>query len=734
MFGGLIEQTQMSGTSGRSSGRRAALVANSGRISVVVMRSKAWRACGALAVIAAAACRGPVDRPLAMPGALRGMNVLLVTVDTLRQDRVGAYGNASGLTPTLDRLAAAGIRYSHAFSPAPLTLPAHASILTGLLPRHHGIHNNSKVHLDDHVPTLAAVLKRTGYRTGAFVGAFVLDRRFGLNQGFDEYDDRLPRGDRASFHFSERRAVEVVTSAGNWILSPPAAAGTPWFAWVHLFDPHAPYDAPVEYRAGRSPYDAEVAYADAMLGRLLARLAAAHALDRTLIVVTADHGESLGDHGETTHGLFAYDSTLAVPLILNAPAIAPTTDDAPVSHPDLMPTILDLLGASPPSPVDGQSLVRARAADRPVYFEALDASLTRGWAPLRGVIQGGWKYIDLPDAELYDLATDPGELRNRSDRDPHADVLKRTLRLASGPETAAPRVSLETEAAARLRSLGYVTGTSAPHLVKADDDPKRLVALNERFNTALTDFDEGRGPQALSALLAILRERPDFVAARASASTVLVATGRSREAVDLLRTGLREQPDSPELLAKLGEALAQTGDLAGSLDALEHARRTGDDGPDVLNQLALALARRGRTNEARAIFRTLTDRNPGAATAWFNLGLFELQNRRSAEAAAAFRRATAIDPSYGDAWQALGAALVDRDPPGAIDAWRRAERLLPRGYDLLFNLGMLLADSSTPSEAIPYLERFEHEAPRADYANDMVRVRSTLERLRRSTR
>ena len=202
---------------------------------------------------------------------------------------------------------------------------------------------------------------------------------------------------------------------------------------MHLFDPHAPYDAPVEYRTGRSPPDAEVAYTDAMLRNLLARLDAAHALTPTLIVLTADHGESLGDHGEMTHGLFAYDSTLAVPLIVNAPSIAPATVDAPVSHTDLTPTILDLLGLAAPGPVDGQSLVRAPAPGRPLYFEALDASLTRGWAPLRGIMQGGWKYIDLPDAELYDLGTDPGEQHNRIDRDPHADLLKRALRLASGP-------------------------------------------------------------------------------------------------------------------------------------------------------------------------------------------------------------------------------------------------------------------------------------------------------------
>jgi arylsulfatase A-like enzyme/Flp pilus assembly protein TadD len=666
---------------------------------------------------------------------LRGANVLLVTIDTLRQDRVGVYGNPRGLTPNVDRLAARGIRYTHAFSPVPLTLPAHASILTGLLPRRHGIHNNTSFRLDPHVPTLASLVKAAGYRTGAFVGAFVLDGRFGLNRGFDEYNDRLPHSDRAAFHYPERRAEEVVTLAADWILEPAAGqnASVPWFAWVHLFDPHAPYDAPVEYRSGRTPYEAEVAYTDTMLGRLFARLDAAQALARTLIVLTADHGESLGEHGETTHGLFAYNATLSVPLVFNARPFSPATIDVPVSHADLMPTILDLVGVPLAAPVDGQSLARTPPADRPLYFEALDASLTHGWAPLRGIMQGGWKYIDLPDAELYELPADPRELRNRIDRDPHGDTLKRALAMAPAAEAAAPNVALDADAAGRLRSLGYTAGAGAPRrkAITAADDPKRLVGLNERFNSALTAFDEGRSREALAEFLSILHERPDFAAARASASTVLVAAGNAGAAVDLLRAGLTEQGESPELLAKLGTALRANGDLPGAAVALERARRAGDENPDVMNDLAVVYAGLGRADEARTVFHQLLDRNPAAATTWFNLGLFELQTRRPSEAVAAFRRATAIEPSYGEAWQALGAALLNGNRPEAIDAWRTAERILPRDYDLLFNLAMVLADSDMPAEAIPYLQRFAREAPPEHYARDIVRVRARLARVER---
>jgi arylsulfatase A-like enzyme/tetratricopeptide (TPR) repeat protein len=694
--------------------------------------------CCILALVVAAACGRSPSGVLQSTGSLRGANVLLVTIDTLRRDRVGAYGNASGLTPTIDRLAAAGKRFTHALTPAPLTLPAHASILTGLSPLRHGIHNNTRFRLDGRVPTLASLLGAGGYRTGAFVGAFVLDGRFGLSRGFDVYDDHLGRSDRASFHFAERRAEEVVRLAGDWILNQQssinqqsAISNQQWFAWVHLFDPHAPYDAPPDYRAGRAPYDAEVAYADAMLGRFLARLNAAHALDRTLVVVTADHGESLGEHGETTHGLFAYDSTLAVPLILNARAIEPGIVEAPVSHVDVAPTILDLVGIAAPPQVDGVSLARAPRRDRPLYFEALDASLTRGWAPLRGVVQDGWKYIDLPDAELYDLASDPYEQRNRIGGDPHGSALQRVLQTMTATEDPAPRVALDANAAERLRSLGYAAGAAPHKTVTSADDPKRLVALNERFNSALAAFDEGRPDAALAGCLSILRERPDFAAARASASTVLVAAGKAADAVALLRDGLAIQPDNPDLLAKLGTALRAAGDLRGAATALEQARRAGDGNPDVMNDLAVVYAAQGRADAARATFHEIIERDGRAATTWFNLGLFELQMRRPPAAVAAFTRATEIDPSYGEAWQALGAALVDSDRARAIDAWKRAERLIPGDYDLLFNLGMLLGDSHTPAEAIPYLQRFVRDAPPDRYTRDIARVRATLDRLQR---
>jgi Flp pilus assembly protein TadD len=506
---------------------------------------------------------------------------------------------------------------------------------------------------------------------------------------------------------------------------------------VHLFDPHTPYAAPPEFRAGRSPYDAEVAYADAMVGRLLARLGPA-VLDRTLVVVTADHGESLGDHGETTHGLFAYDSTVAVPLILAGPGIGPGIADAPVGHDDILPTVVDLLGIAAPGGVDGQSLAQPLDPERAVYLEALEAHLTRNWAPLTGIATREWKYIHLPTPELYARTEDPAEARNLAEDTARLAGFERSrLRLSAAPAASAPAASGDAASERRLRSLGYVAASPAPPAGAGAgpftdaDDPKRLVALSERFNSGLTSFTEGRAAEALQAFEAVLAARPDFTLARTSAATVLIAEGRAADAARLLRAAPAPLDGAPEVQAKLGQALRASGDLRGAATALERARAAGYANPELLNDLGGVYAGLGRVGDARAAFSALLERDPDAAEVWHNLGVLELTAGQAGAAASAFRRATAIAPARADAWEGLGASLIQTDRVAAVEAWRRAERLAPGNYDLLFNLGMVLADGPTPAEAQPYLSRFLREAPRARYARDLPVVEARLEALRR---
>ncbi len=352
-------------------------------------------------------------------------NVLLITIDTLRGDALGCYGGGA-TTPVLDGLAASGLKYTFAHAPTVMTLPSHTSILTGLYPEGHGVHDNSGFRLGSEIPTLATIFSQRGMATGAFVSAATLDARFGLGRGFDVYDEGYPeQAAQGRMAVPERRGEETVAAARKWIESQNGQ----WFCWVHLFDPHAPYDPPPGYGAGsddRGRYLGEVAYVDAALKPLVGL--AQKSKPGTLILVTSDHGESLGEHGELTHGLFAYESTLRVPLLLWNPEIRRAgVVDAPVGLVDVAPTLLELLGIEPPKAWVGRSLLRP-SAERELAFETLHTMLTRGWAPLRGLLAGRWKAIDLPIPELYNLRPDPAEQENLASRDPRR--LERLLRRA----------------------------------------------------------------------------------------------------------------------------------------------------------------------------------------------------------------------------------------------------------------------------------------------------------------
>jgi choline-sulfatase len=680
------------------------------------------------------------------PGSAAGSNVLLVTIDTLRADRIGAYGSHAGLTPAIDRLAAQGVRFDAAFTPVPMTLPSHASILTGLEPPSHGVRNNTAFRLGQ-TPTLGTLLKQAGYRTGAFVGSVVLSRRFGLDRGFDVYDDRIGQDGAGGPHDTERRAAQVVQPAVDWILRTSAAAepktdaagpadGGPWFAWIHLYDPHAPYSAPPEYARGLAPYDAEVAYTDAALGHGLESLRAAGALDRTIVVVVADHGESLGEHGESTHGLFAYDATLRVPMVVIAPGLGAGIVHAPVSTVDLAPTVLDLLGIPQPKDLDGRSLVNVddRNRGRALYFEALDANLTRGWAPLSGVIADGWKYIELPIPELYDLARDPAEAQNLAARqgDRLRTLQARLKEMASRRRTAeAVRASIDPETGRRLKSLGYVasTGPSGTRHYSETDDPKTLVALNEAFYTAINEEAAGRRDQAVAALRSVIARRPDFLAARTSAAAML-EHDRPSEAIALLQAA----PDveaSAAAQAELGLAFEAAGRLPEAARCLERAVELGNDDAGTLTSLGIVYARMRRFDEGRTQLRRALDADARSAEAWKNMGLLEMGAGHPADAAAAFRQAVTLDRAYAAAWRGLGAALASSDALAATKAWRTAVALDPTDYDTLLNLGLVLADGPQPADALPFLEQFVARAPRDRYGAAIARAGALVTRIER---
>ena len=390
--------------------------------------SKAPRALWLAAGTAVALLLGAWWATRATPQRERDQNVLVISIDTLRADRLGAYGRTEAVTPWMDRLAREGVRFDFAHAHNVTTLASHANIFSGRHPTEHGVRDNAGFRFPAGTETLATLLKARGYRTGAFVSAFPLDSRFGLARGFDVYDDRFVDAQaRPVFLEQERPGAATVALARKWI---DAAGDARWLCFVHLYEPHAPYQPPGTLAEGfrEQPYDGEVAAADEALRPLLEPLLQAGRNGRTLVVLTSDHGESLGEHGEATHGIFAYEATLRVPLILYQPRILrPRVVSTPAGHVDLLPTILDALSLPSPEGLAGRSLLEAAAGRSSegasvTYFEALSGQLNRGWAPLHGVIHDRTKYVELPIPEVYDLAGDPGESATWRRRGPRSST------------------------------------------------------------------------------------------------------------------------------------------------------------------------------------------------------------------------------------------------------------------------------------------------------------------------
>ena len=686
-------------------------------------------AIGAVAAIALVAWLALRPRAFAIePDADR--NVLLVTIDTLRADALGSYGGGA-VTPNLDRLAARGARFDFAHAHAVVTLPSHASILSGRYPYEHGVRDNTGYRFDQSMPTLATLLKAQGFATGAFIGGFPLDRRFGLGVGFDTYDDRLESASGFEIGERERRADRVVAPALEWI----GAQQGKWFSWVHVYDPHVTYEAPEEWRARfpTDPYLAEVSWTDHALGALFSRL---DQLDRrTLVIVTADHGESLGDHGELTHGLFAYEPVLRVPLIVadvgsSRPARSQgAVITSPVRHVDLAPTILEAAGAPALPSVSGTSLLPVlndeATDDRPSYFEAMTAAVARGWAPLRGVISAREKYIDLPIPELYDLAADPGETQNLAPgAQERARILFNTLRTFN---TAPPaRAAAETpETLERLRSLGYIGGASAPvrERYTEEDDPKRLVVIEQMLARAGDAQREGRFDEAISLYRQAIARRADTEDAYRKLALVYWRQGRARDAIETLEAALKAGVTQSEVRIKLGQYLAEAGQPARAIELLEAS--AGSD-PDALIGLGNAYMLAGRGPDAIRTFLRLLANDPRNAVAHENLGAAYLQQRNLAAAEQSLREAIALDPNRPGAHTALGVVLAESGrEAAAIDAWTRAVAIEPRELNALYNLTVYLARMDRRDEARAYGEQFLAIAPPA-LRQDAERIRAVI--------
>ncbi len=554
-----------------------------GRAAVDVDRTRRAQAKATLCVVVVAAAAGGVGAyvmwgpsPRAQtpygetltPGAAAGFNVLLITLDTTRADHLGCYGYEAADTPTLDGLAGEGILFADAVTAYPMTLPSHASILTGLYPPNHGVRDNGEYRLSDEHTTLAEVLQGQGYETAAFISAFVLDARYGLDQGFDTFDGSVDPTTSVVLtdHINERSATRVTDAFLEWLHGRDHAP--PFFAWVHYFDPHQPYRAPEPYSSHfpRRPYDAEMAYMDSQIARLLRGVEEEGLKEKTLFIVVGDHGEGLGDHKESTHGVFIYGSVMRVPLIVSCPGLfrgPHVVDDAVVSTVDVFPTVVELLGLALAPPGDGISLLAAHQhRDRAVYMECVTPYLDSGWAPLFGLRRHDDKYILAPRREYYDLLSDPGELNNLYVNPPALlvgarDALAAGLdgMLAKWPtvqEVADMAMTLDAEALARLEELGYV-GNTSPDESLITLDPKDMMPIMDKILEAKALMRQGRNEQALVAIKEAAAGSPRDRTVLHQIARIYIVLGRTQEAEEALREflAIRPRAQAQVLLAQI---------------------------------------------------------------------------------------------------------------------------------------------------------------------------------------
>jgi arylsulfatase A-like enzyme/Tfp pilus assembly protein PilF len=668
----------------------------------------------------AVACRPGTGAP-SRSGAASPPNVLLVTIDTLRADRVGCYGYAPAVTPTLNALAARGVRFKTAVAHAPLTGPSHASILTGLTPLGHGFRNNGGFVLASTIETAAEDFKKAGYRTGAVVSGFPLDRRFGFNRGFDVYEDHLPRGnDPRRTPYVERPADATTDAALKWLAATDGGQSGRWFLWVHYYDPHAPYEPPRDLaeRFSASPYDGEIAFVDRELGRLFRKLEETQQLGHTVVLVTADHGESLGEHGEGTHGVFVYDATIRVPWLIAGPGISGgRTSDTVARSIDVLPTLLDFAAAPMRTDVDGRSLRPAieghPMGDAPAYAESLYPQLELGWAPLHAWRTTSRKFIDAPRPELYDLESDQGETTNRAAEQPaRSEELRQALETALRRSAPAAAASVDPEAAERLRALGYVSsGAATPAKGHALRDPKEGVRLMPRLNRGMSAA-RIEPDVAIHELNAVLAEDPGLLMARRTRAVAYAAAGKHELAIADLRQLESQNQLTPEDAIVLGDNLRFAGRLRESAAVLERAAHDNPRFPQPLLSLAeVRIQERNYPGAASALERVL-QLVPDHIEALRRLGDLAILREDFDAAAARYSRVLEIDRTDAPAMTKLGVVRMRTGrPDDATRLFQEAIERDPRNAEALLYLAGVLASRGRPADALPYFQRAIEAGP-----------------------
>lgn len=630
-------------------------------------------------LILASASLTQTGRTLAAPPPSKP-DVILITIDTLRPDHLRCYGDSQIETPNIDALARISARFTEAFTAVPVTLPSHTALLTGSYPMSNGVHDFSNNKLAAGAMPLARVLRDNGYQTAAFVSAPVLDSRFGLDLGFDTYYDHFNFSplDERSLDSAKRPADQTVDLVLSWLRDHAGktsdASPKPFFLWTHFYDPHDPYTPPEAYatRYHARPYDGEIAFADAQLGRLVEGLKASGAWERSIIVLVGDHGEGLGEHGERTHGFFIYNSTLHVPLLIHIPGASPRVVSAGVSLVDVMPTVLQALKIPNPPSVQGRSLLslalgETTASASILYAESFLPLLHFGWSPLRSLQTRGAKYIEAPRPELYETQTDPKELKNlyparqALGRELHAELDDDLRRLTPGnADRSAHQEPTDPALLDRLRSLGYVaisSGSFVEQNGKALADPKDRIVTYELIAEATVDGQHGRYQQSLDELHKAEKPEPNLLAIEYLEGLDYFRMKDYAQAAVKFQAAIQTEPKYALATYYLGLAQAEAGDFDAAIASFERALQLDATNFDAAYNLGAAYMKKSRVEDAAGAFERAVQIKPDFARAYEALGEIDLYENRAQDAASVLEKAVELQPGFAKAHYNLGRAF-----------------------------------------------------------------------------
>lgn len=653
------------------------------------------------------------------------LNFLLITIDTLRTDRLSCYNGKFLKTPNIDRFAEKGILFSRAFAHSSTTLPSHTNILLGVTPLYHGVHENANFIVREEFLSLAEHLKNSGYLTAAIIGGYPLHSRFGLAQGFDTYDDDYEAVSYQKLAFGERKAEIVVSKALEWLKD----RKPPWFLWIHCYDPHDPYEPPEPFKARfeKSLYDGEVAYVDFALEKLFSFLEETHLFQSTMIVFTGDHGESLGQHGELTHGYFAYNTAIWIPLIVYIPGVASKTIHQFATHIDIFPTICDLLNLKKPSFLQGISLLPAikgkKLPERSFYFESLYPYFSRGWAPLKGYVLGSAKFIDSPLPELYDLEKDFDELHNLVEGkklDNYRKHLDQVLKDQSPPERINARGQLDRESLEKLRSLGYISSPqlSEKEIFGPEDDVKTLLPYHNKSEEALDLYQKGKTNEGIELLKEVLTERKNIDIAYTNLATLYKEEGRLEDALEILRLGLENLPSNYGIILTYAKYLNEAGRYDKAIEILnKQTLRPMEYDPEIWNYLGFAYAGKEDFEKALTAYEKALSLDKEYAVVYNNLGniyisIFLKTNdpKKCLESIQNFKKAIQLEPDFVSAYSGLGTAYRHcGNLNGAIQSWEKALEFKPDDNDALFNLGLAYLSKGDKEKALDYFNKFKEK-------------------------